>query len=368
MRIYLVGGSVRDAFLGRPRQDRDYVVLQTTEDEFKRCFPRAKRVSRDSPVFLLDGDEYTVSSAADITADLETRDLTVNALARDVATGTLYAHPHAETDLQRRVLRPVCAANFRADPLRVYRAARFAACWPEWRVHSDLLAVMHEVGQAGLLSQPAAERVGGEVRRALQGVRPGRFLSLIVQTGCLGPWFAEWQGAEAIPAGPPAYHSGSVLAHTCRVVDELAGSETAAWMGWCHDMGKAGTPAELWPHHYRHEHRGEAMAWQQGQRLRLPKRLIRAGGIAARWHMLAGRYDALRAGTQLDLVLRLHRAGLVEPFCELARADGSPGLLPRMEADLKRVLAVSLPANKQGQGPASGEYLRQLQIRALRGG
>lgn len=366
MRIYRVGGSVRDEFLGQPQQDRDYVVLQCDEAAFMQRFPRAKRVGGDTPVFVLDGEEYTLSVAPDIAADLAGRDLTVNAVAREVQTGAVHSHPLALQDIQTRRLRPVAEANFLTDPLRVYRAARFAAAWPAWSVTSQLVEAMRATAQAKVLGRPAAERIGKEVRRALASSAPSRFLELLYRTGCLGPWFFEWQGAAEIPAGPRAYHSGSVLAHTSRVLDAVAGAEIPAWMGWCHDLGKTQTPPAQWPHHYRHEHRGADAAHVQGKRLRLPRRLILAGSLAARWHMLAGRYHQLRAGTKLDLLLRVHRAELVEPFCALAAADGTPGLLGRMRADLDQVLSVRLPPEKRNRGQASGEYLRQLRIRALR--
>lgn len=368
MRIYRVGGSVRDEFLGHQQQDRDYVVLHADEAAFVHRFPQAKRVGRDSPVFILDGDEYTLSAAPDIASDLDGRDLTVNAVAREVQTGEVYSHPLAFGDMQARRLRPVAAANFLGDPLRVYRAARFAAAWPAWCVTPELSTAMRAAAAAQVLGRPAAERIGGEVRRALVSAAPSRFLGLLYHTGCLGPWFFEWCGAAEIPAGPPAYHSGSVLAHTSRVLDAVAGTEIPAWMGWCHDLGKTQTPPAKWPHHYHHEHCGAELAHVQGHRLRLPQRLILAGSLAARWHMLAKRYQLLRPGTKLDLLLRVHHADVVESLSALAAADGTPGVHTRMRADLKRVLAVRLPPEKRNRGQASGEYLRQLQIQALRGG
>ncbi|MEJ2638330.1 MAG: HD domain-containing protein [Desulfosarcinaceae bacterium] len=364
MEIYLVGGAVRDEVLGRPVKDKDYVVIGGDEAALRRRLPGVKCVGRRHKVYLHRGAEYTLSEAEAIETDLLGRDLTINALAKG-PDGELIGAPDAFEDLQNRVLRPVAEENFFQDPLRVVRAARFSALLPDFRIDDSLRRAMRAVAAAGRLAEVSAERVGNEVRAALAAPQPANFLHLLFETQALDPWFAEWQQADQIPAGPPAVHQDSVLVHTLRVMDRLAGAPLAVWMGFCHDIGKTATAPERLPSHHGHEHVGEHLARNLGHRLRLPQRFIRAGAAAARWHMIAGRYEELRAGTRVDLLVRLNGLSLVPEMMALTAAD-KPGLdVARMGADLKAILAVRLPPREMGQGASSGKRLRQRRCQAL---
>jgi len=364
MRILLVGGAVRNLLLGRPVRDRDYLVLDATVEDFLRAHPGAKPVGKTFPVFILDGSEYSFPRGEGLEEDLARRDFTVNALAL-AEDGGLFCHPLALEDLNARVLRPASAQSLADDPLRAYRAARFLAELPGFTAHPELLAAMRRTAASGALTQPFAERVGQEVQKACAAARPGKFLRLLDQGGCLAPWFAELANASDIPAGPKQYHDASVLEHTARVMDKLAGDLMAVWMGLCHDLGKALTPAAELPRHIGHEERGEAVAKALGERLRLPTRLVNAGADAARWHMLAGRYPELKNSTRVDLLFRLKSRGVLREMFRLAQADKDRDHLREAQADLAAALTASLPPDARDQGEASGELLRSLRIQAL---
>ncbi|MDY7001149.1 MAG: HD domain-containing protein, partial [Thermodesulfobacteriota bacterium] len=252
-------------------------------------------------------------------------------------------------------------------PLRVFRAARFYATWPDFTAHSELISLMRQTAHAGLLEKIAPERVGVETRRALAGPLPGRFLWLLSEARCLEPWFMEFVQAGQIPAGPAPYHTESLLAHTIQVMDRLAGSELVAWMGLCHDLGKAATPAIHHPRHIGHEGLGESLAARLGERLRLPEKFIQAGAEASKWHMKAGRYGELRPGTKVDMLVCLHARGLVDEMFALALADHDRDFLAQANKDLSAILSVRLPEEDRDQGPASGEKLRLLRCQALAG-
>jgi len=364
MRILLVGGAVRNILLGLPVRDRDYLVLEATVEDFLAAHPTAKPVGKTFPVFILDRQEYSFPRADSLEADLRLRDFTVNAMAMDDA-GRLFCHPQALEDLQARVLRPASPDSLTLDPLRAVRAARFAAQMPGFHAHEELLAAMRSIASSGALAEPFAERVGQEVQKALAGERPGEFLRVLDRGGCLSPWLSELDGASTIPAGPPKYHDASVLEHTARVMDRLAGDSVCVWMALCHDLGKATTPTEILPRHFGHDLRGEALAQALGERLRLPMRLIRAGADAARWHMVAGNYPDLRESTRVDLLTHLtSRSVLREMFrLELADKNRDHGALAQQE--LATILAVKLPPEHRDQGQLSAEKLRNLRIRAL---
>jgi len=355
---------VRNILLGLPVRDRDYLVLDATVEDFLLAHPTAKAVGKTFPVFILDHQEYSFPRAATLEGDLALRDFTLNALALDT-DGKLFCHPQALDDLQSKVLRPASPASLPEDPLRVLRAARFVAELPGFRPHEDLLADMRAVCASGKLVTPYAERVGQEVQKAMSAPRPGEFLRVLDQAGCLLPWLAELDGASGIAAGPPKYHDASVLEHTARVMDHLAGDSMSVWMGLCHDLGKVLTPAEILPRHIGHDLRGEAAAQALGTRLRLPMRLILAGADAARWHMVAGNYPELKASTRVDLLTRLKSRGVLREMFRLIEADKSRDHGELMRADLAAILAVTLPPEARNLGEKSGEALRALRIQAL---
>lgn len=369
MKIFLVGGAVRNRLLGLPVRDRDYLVLDATVEDFLGAHPTAKPVGKTFPVFIYKGEEYSFPRGESLDQDLDRRDFTINALAQEISgneTGALFHHPQALPDIQARILRPASAHSLADDPLRAYRAGRFLAELPGFTAHPELIEAMRRTAASGTLGEPYAERVGQEVQKALAGIRPGEFLRLLDQGQCLGPWFAELAQASAIPAGPPKYHDASVLEHTARVMDALAGDALAVWMGLCHDLGKALTPTPELPRHIGHEERGEAMAKALGERLRLPTRLVNAGADAARWHMLAGRYPELRDATRVDLLFRLKSRGVLREMFRLALADKGQDHLPEAQADLDATLTATLPAEARDQGETSGELLRALRIKSLR--
>jgi tRNA nucleotidyltransferase (CCA-adding enzyme) len=365
MRILLVGGAVRDILLGRPVRDRDYLVLGATVEDFLAAHPAARPVGKTFPVFILNGQEYSFPRADSLDADLALRDFTVNALALD-DSGALFAHPQALDDLAGRVLRPASPQALADDPVRAYRAARFSAELPDFAPHPELLAALRALSGTPELAAPYAERVGREALKACEAARPGNFLRLLDQGGCLAPWLAEFAGASGIPGGPPQYHDASVLEHSARVMDALAGDPLCVWMGLCHDLGKTLTPAELLPRHIGHDERGPELALTLGNRLRLPQRHIQAGADAAQWHMLAGRYSELRPATRVDLLFRLKSRAVLRELFRLVVADKGRDHLPEAQADLAAALAVSLPPEARDQGAASGEQLRSLRAQAIR--
>jgi tRNA nucleotidyltransferase (CCA-adding enzyme) len=266
-------------------------------------------------------------------------------------------------DVRHRVLRPCSARSLEQDPLRTFRAARFLAVLPDFSAHPDLRAAMEAVARAGRLADLSAERVGRELLKALAGPRPARFLALLAETGGLEPWFAELAHCRNVPAGPAPAHSTDVFGHTLAVLDRLAGNPLQAWMGLCHDLGKAVTPSELWPRHHGHETAGAKLARALGSRLRLPEDFLRAGERAARLHMTAARYPKLRPGTRVDLLMR---AGtLLEPLLEVVRADHGLDYRDQALAEQRRILEVRLPAAFHGLGPESGRRLRELRAQTL---
>lgn len=354
---------VRDLLLGRVPHDMD-CAFSGGVDAFVQALPGARKVGRSVDVWVARGVEFRPLQGKTLAEDLLARDLTINALALD-ALGRVHAHPAALTDLRDGVLRLASPEALERDPVRVFRVARMAAELPDFSLHPDTLARMRDMGGSPALSAVPAERVGHEVLRAMEAPRPSRFLRALDAGACLTPWLPQLAEAGRIPAGPAPWHDNSVLEHTGEVMDGVAGDALAVWMALCHDLGKSSTEPSLWPHHYGHEARGEAAAAALAVRLRLPTRYRKAGMLAARLHMKAGRYGQLRPGTRRDVLWNVHIARLHEPFWKLVGADSGLNLLPDVNRDLDILLAARLPREWSGLGAESGRRLRELQCQAL---
>ncbi|MFQ9867330.1 MAG: hypothetical protein ACLRWP_10280 [Bilophila wadsworthia] len=136
--------------------------------------------------------------------------------------------------------------------------------------------------------------------KALASPKPSRWLSVLAEGNCLSPWFRELETSMDIPAGPVAYHSGSVMAHLMDVMDAVAGDPLCVWMALCHDLGKIGTDPALLPHHYGHELRGAEPPSMSPSASPCP-RVTAAGAVVAAAH--ESRYEMLRAGTRCDLLM-----------------------------------------------------------------
>ncbi|HSA89948.1 MAG TPA: multifunctional CCA tRNA nucleotidyl transferase/2'3'-cyclic phosphodiesterase/2'nucleotidase/phosphatase [Burkholderiales bacterium] len=212
MKIYLVGGAVRDELLGLPVKERDYVVVGATPEEMVRL--GFKPVGKDFPVFLHPEthDEYalarterksgrgykgfTVYAAPEVTLeqDLKRRDLTINAMAK-AEDGRLIDPFGGKKDLEQRILRHVSEA-FAEDPVRILRVARFAARFG-FSVHSATLQLMQQMVRTGEADFLVPERVWQEFSRGLAAPHPERMLEVTQRTGLLAKAFPEikaWPG------------------------------------------------------------------------------------------------------------------------------------------------------------------------------
>ena len=218
MKTYLVGGAVRDELLGRPVSERDWVVVGATAEAMLAAGYR--QVGRDFPVFLHPetGDEYALARterktgpghqgfevhadpSVTLEEDLIRRDLTINAMARSDG-GELIDPFGGEKDLEARVLRHVSGA-FAEDPLRVFRVARFAAALPDFVVADETSTLMARMAADGVLAELSAERVWGEMAKAISGAAPVRFIEVLREVTALEPWLEEFGSVEPRAPSP----------------------------------------------------------------------------------------------------------------------------------------------------------------------
>ena len=344
MQAYVVGGAVRDALLGLPVKDRDWVVVGSTPEEMRaRGF---RPVGRDFPVFLHPhtSEEYALarterkaghgytgfvchaSPEVTLEEDLLRRDLTINAIAR-AEDGTLIDPCGGQRDLAARVFRHVSPA-FAEDPLRILRVARFAARFTEFTVAPETLALMRQMVAAGEVDHLVAERVWQELARGLMEARPSRMIRVLRDCGALAAILPELDRLFGVPQ--PAKHHPEIDTgeHVLLVVDAAAASGQPLPVRWAcllHDLGKADTPAHVLPHHYGHEAAGARRAREVSERLKAPTECRDLAEMVAREHGILARADELRPETMVKLIERCDGLRRPERFALMLAAVACDG-------------------------------------------
>ncbi|MGE2106763.1 multifunctional CCA addition/repair protein [Citrobacter koseri] len=322
MKIYLVGGAVRDALLGLPVKDKDWVVVGATPQEMLDA--GYQQVGRDFPVFLhpQTREEYALArterksgsgytgftcyAAPDVTLeeDLQRRDLTINALAQD-DDGHIVDPYQGRRDLDNRLLRHVSPA-FSEDPLRVLRVARFAARYAHlsFRIADETLALMRDMTAAGELEHLTPERVWKETESALTTRNPQVFFQVLRDCGALRVLFPEVDALFGVPA-PAKWHpeidTGIHTLMTLSMAAMLSPNVDVRFATLCHDLGKGLTPKALWPRHHGHGPAGVKLVEQLCQRLRVPNEIRDLAKLVAEFHDLIHTFPILQPKTIVKL-------------------------------------------------------------------
>jgi len=402
MKIYLVGGAVRDRLLQRPAGDRDWVVVGATTTQMEAQGFTA--VGRDFPVFLhpKTGEEYALARterksgrgyrgfvvdadpAVTLEEDLQRRDFTINAIACDEETGSLVDPYGGLRDIEQRVLRHVGPA-FVEDPLRVLRAARFMARFAPlgFTIAEETMALMREVAASGELDALVPERVWQELRRSLASAQPSAFLRTLHEADALRSVLPELEALYGVPQRAE-YHPEIDTGRHQELVSDMAarlapGDALIGFAALTHDLGKALTPEAEWPRHVMHEQRGVAPLRALCERLKLPQEHRQLAEIACREHLNVHRLAELRDRTVHELLQRCDGFRKPERIAQLAlvcEAD-KRGRLGSEDADypqgreLQRLHAAALAVNArdlaaQGlSGPQIGEALAKARIKAI---
>ncbi len=323
MRVYLVGGAVRDRLLGKPVAERDFVVVGATPEELlARGY---LQVGKEFPVFLHPEtkEEYALARTERKTApgyrgfvvhadpgvtlkeDLRRRDLTINALAED-EEGNVIDYYGGLEDLEQHLLRHVSDA-FAEDPVRILRVARFAARYADlgFTVADETLDLMRAMVEAGEVDALVPERVCQELAKALADARPSRFFDVLRQCGALSKLFPELDCLFGVPQPAKWHPEIDTGVHTLMVVDmaaRLSPSPEVRFAALTHDLGKGTTPSDILPSHRGHEARSVVLLDALCERLKVPRRYCDLARVVARYHGLVHKVDELRPETILDLL------------------------------------------------------------------
>lgn len=345
MQIYMVGGAVRDALLGLPVKDRDWVAVGATPQHLLDLgyLP----VGKDFPVFLHPTTREEVAlarqerktapgyhgfafhAAPDVTLedDLSRRDLTINSIAisaLNTPTTCQFEHIYAQAntlqlarsylidphdgvrDLDAKVLRHVSSA-FAEDPVRILRLARFAARFADFTVAPETMLLMQQMVQTGEVDALVPERVWQEISTGLMEAKPSRMFEVLRECGALARLLPELNKLWGVPQRAEYHPEIDTGVHMMMVLDmaaRLNASLPVRFACLCHDFGKGTTPVEVLPRHLGHEGRSEKLLQAVCARWRVPTDCRDLALVVAREHGNIHRSHELGAAAIVRLLER----------------------------------------------------------------
>ncbi len=414
MQIFMVGGAVRDAMLGLPMKDRDWVVVGGTPEALvaQGFLP----VGKDFPVFLhpQTHEEYamarterktapgyhgfSVHAAPDVTLeqDLARRDLTVNAIAVEIDallpdgrfdpdSAALIDPYGGRQDLVNKVFRHVTLA-FREDPVRILRVARLAARFADFTVAPETMQLMCEMVQAGEVDHLVAERVWQELARGLMENTPSRMFAVLRECGALERLLPEVNQLWGVPQRADYHPEIDTGIHMMMVLDMSARLRTSLPVRFAcltHDLGKGTTAPDVLPRHIGHELRSARLLQEVCKRLRVPTECRELANVVAREHGNIHRSADLNAAAvvrlleRCDAIRKPPRFGEALLACEcdargrLGQADSPYPQAPRLLRALAAAQGVatqSLAENALAAGVAGediGALIRRARVEAV---
>jgi tRNA nucleotidyltransferase (CCA-adding enzyme) len=341
VKIYKVGGCVRDHLLGLPIVDIDWVVTGTTVDNMRSA--GYQTVGKDFPVFLhpktkqeyalarserktapgYHGFDFNTDPTITIEQDLLRRDLTINAIAED-EDGNLIDPYGGQADIEKRILRHVSDA-FVEDPVRVLRVARFAARFNHlgFKLAPETIQLIREIGTSGELGTLVAERVWSEMSRALGESNPSIFFKTLRECDVLASLFPEIDNLYGVPQTAKYHPEIDTGIHVMMALEksaELNFDNETRFAVLMHDLGKATTPADILPSHHGHEQRGVKLVTSFCKRWKVPKAHTELALITTEYHTHIHRAFDLKPNTLLKLFTKTDVFRKPERFKKMLQA------------------------------------------------
>ena len=345
MHVYLVGGAVRDERLGLPVKERDWCVVGATPAQMIDLGYR--QVGKVFPVFQHPepGEEYALArterktaagyhgfdfdTSPDVTLeeDLSRRDLTINALALD-DEGNLVDPFDGQRDLDKRLLRHVSDA-FAEDPVRILRAAKFAARFAHlgFRIAPETRDLMRQMVAGGEADALVPDRVWKETEAALAGPNPQLYFEALRSCGALRVVFPEVDALFGVPQPVRWHPEVDTGMHTMMVIEQaarLSDDIAVRFAALVHDLGKGATRLADLPSHPGHERRGRRLINAINDRMPLPRACRDLGLLVAEYHTHCHRALELRDDTVVKLFEKtdaFRRPERFEQFLTACEAD-----------------------------------------------
>jgi tRNA nucleotidyltransferase (CCA-adding enzyme) len=336
---YIVGGAIRNLLLGKKINDFDIATDALPEQVnqlFRKVIPTGiqhgtvtvlfKTHQFEVTTFRIDG-EYTnhrkpdkVEFSPSLYEDLKRRDFTINALAYDINTHTMYDPVDGKSDLKNKIIRAIGnpILRFEEDALRTLRACRFA-CVLDFTIEDDTLSAIAQT--AHLIKKISHERIRDELLKILEAQTPSRGFEFLRKTGLMQHILPELLACKDIKQ--PALHCFDVYYHSLYSCDAASQSEfTVRLAALFHDIGK---PASITHNEnneirfYSHEKKSKQLAYKILKRLKFPNAIIENTCHLILHHMFS--YD----GTWTDAAVRrfIRRVGIthIDDLFALRKAD-----------------------------------------------
>lgn len=325
--LYLVGGAIRDEIMKKEVYDRDYCVCGISKEKFRELFPDAKRRGKAFEVFDIERTEFAlarrerkigfghigfetdISEDITIEEDLARRDITINAIAKEVLTEKIVDPFNGIDDIRNGIIRKTTNA-FLEDPLRVYRVARIATK-TGFIVEKETLELMNLLKEE--LLTLSKERVFCELEKALRENQPSIFFNVLRKADVLDVHFKEIYDLIGVEQ-PIKYHpEGDAYNHTMIALDnasKLTNDISIHFAVLVHDLGKGVTPKNMYPHHYGHDEKGVEVVQKFGQRVGVPKKWISYGKVASLEHMRGGIFYKMTPKKQVSFIEKVAKSKL----------------------------------------------------------
>jgi len=375
--LYLVGGAVRDSLLEKATHDEDYCVTGISFEKFQEIFPNAHIRGKAFAVFDIDGKEFALARTESKTGtghkefeikadpkitiedDLARRDITINAIAKDVLTGEIIDPFNGRQDLKNKIIRAT-TEHFKEDPLRVYRVARFTAQLG-FEVEPNTIKQMNELKHE--LDTLSKERVFTELSKALETEKPSIFFDILREANVLDIHFKEIKDLIGVEQ-PVKYHpEGDAYNHTMLVLDmaadmtknfELNRKLEIRFAALVHDLGKGITPKEEYPHHYGHENTGVELVAKFGNKINAPNNWVKCGKTACKEHMRGGIFYRMKPSKKVEFIERVDKTLLgLDGLQIVVISDKTSGGREADKEDINFELV-----GKQCLSEINGEYIK----------
>lgn len=354
MKVYQVGGSVRDLVLQKKPHDFDYVVVGgNAADMLKKGF---KQVGHDFPVFLhpVTGDEYALARKeiktgdkhtdfqfvfdenVTLAEDLQRRDFTCNALARDIKSGEIVDLTGGLEDIKNKTLRHVNSAHFGEDPLRVLRMCRFAAQL-DFQIAPETMELARDMVKKNMLAHLTPERIWKEFEKALQTPHFDTFIAAMHDCGALKAVMPEADRLWNVPEKTEYHPEGNSGAHTLLTLKQANNcAPKVKFAMLLHDIGKTLTPPDILPAHYDHDKNGLPLVAKICTRLKVPNDYRDFAKLVCEKHMKFHCVPEMKTAKLLDFVdgiTKFKNRRILEDFIAACKCDtlGRGGEIPQID-------------------------------------
>lgn len=316
--IYLVGGAVRDEIIGKEKHDEDYCVTGISYEEFIKIFPNAHMRGKDFPVFDIEGKEITLArrerkigighkgfeietnKEITIEQDLERRDITINAMAKNLITGEIIDPFGGIEDIKNKKIKAT-SKKFTEDPLRVYRVARFGAQL-KFDVEINTIKLMEKLVPE--LNTISKERVFEELKKALKTEKPSIFFETLKKANALQIHFKEINDLIGVKSNLEldAYN------HTMEIIDKVSKQTEKLEIRYAalvHELGKGIIFKEIYSHNY--EINSAKLVEEISNRIGVPNSWKKCGKTSAKEYMLGEKFWKMLPAKQVEFLERIDK-------------------------------------------------------------